>query len=118
MRLRNLATFLTSFLLVFTVFAFAQAKKAPGPLTIEAKFGPVKFDHTSHVKAAKNDCKVCHDKIWPQDAKAPVKFKGGAMHKDAVAAKSSCATCHVAGGQSFEVKGNCNKCHQKGAAKG
>jgi c(7)-type cytochrome triheme protein len=117
MRVRQFATFFSSFLLVFTVLAFAQAKKAPGPLTVPSKYGAVTFDHASHVKAAKNDCKTCHDKLWPQDAKAPVKFKGGAMHKDAVAAKSSCATCHVAGGTSFEPKGNCTKCHQKGGAK-
>lgn len=117
MRVRYVATFLITLLLVFSVLAFAQAKKAPGPLKFDAKFGTVTFDHTSHVKAAKNDCKVCHDKLWPESAKAPLKFKGGAMHKDATAAKASCATCHVAGGTSFEAKGNCNKCHQKGGAK-
>lgn len=113
MRVRNIATFLLSFLLVFSLLAFAQAKKAPGKLTFDAKMGKVVFDHEQHVKAEKNDCKVCHDKLWPQDAKAPLKYKGGAMHKTAETAKTSCGACHRAGGTSFEAKGNCNKCHQK-----
>lgn len=96
----------------------AQEKKAPAKLTFQTKFGNVSFDHAAHIKREKNDCKVCHDKLWPQSAKAPLNFKGGAMHKVAEAGKTSCATCHVAGGRSFVVKGNCNKCHVKPAAKG
>ncbi len=95
----------------------AQEKKAPGKLVFAAKNGNVTFLHPSHVKAAKGDCKVCHDKLWPQDAKAPLNWKAG-MHKPAELAKKSCGTCHVAGGTSFETKGNCTKCHVKAAAKG
>lgn len=113
MRVRNVVTLLFSFLLVFSLLAFAQAKKAPPKMTFESKFGKVNFDHAQHDKAVKGECKQCHPKPWPEDMKAPLNFKGGAMHKTADAAKTSCAQCHHAGGSSFEVKGNCNKCHVK-----
>lgn len=113
MRVRNIASLLLSFLLVFSLLAFAQAKKAPPKMTFEAKFGKVNFDHAAHDKAVKGDCKQCHPKLWPEDMKAPLKFKGGAMHKTAETAKASCAACHHAGGTSFEAKGNCTKCHTK-----
>ena len=93
-----------------------QEKKAPSKLTFTAKTGNITYDHTAHAKREKNDCKVCHDKLWPQDAKAPLNFKAG-MHKPAEAKKSSCASCHVTGGKAFETKGNCTKCHAKPAAK-
>lgn len=94
------------------------ADKAPDKLVFPAKTGSVTFNHKQHVTAAKNDCKVCHPKLWPQDAKAPLNFKAG-MHIPAEKAKTSCAAagCHVAGGASFATKGNCAKCHVKGAAK-
>ena len=95
----------------------APEKKAPAKLTFQTKFGNVAYDHAAHVKREKDDCKVCHDKLWPQSAKAPLNFKGGAMHKTAETNKSSCATCHIAGGQAFAVKGNCNKCHVKAGTK-
>jgi c(7)-type cytochrome triheme protein len=93
----------------------AQDKKAPVKLTFKAKTGNVVFDHTKHVKAAKNDCKTCHDKLWPQKATAPLNFKAG-MHKPAEAGKTSCGFCHHPGGGAFETKGNCAKCHQKAGA--
>jgi c(7)-type cytochrome triheme protein len=97
----------------------AQDKKAPAKLTFDAKTGNVAYDHTAHAKREKNDCKVCHDAIFPQNAKAPLNFKAG-MHKPAEAAKKSCGFCHHAGGKAFETKGNCtnSKCHVKGGAKG
>ena len=95
----------------------AQEKKAPATMTFETKFGNVPYDHAAHSKREKDDCKVCHDKLWPQSAKAPLNFKGGAMHKVAEANKASCAACHVAGGKAFAVKGSCNKCHVKAGAK-
>ena len=102
----------------FTLFAglslLGQEKKAPAKLTFTAKTGNVTYDHAAHAKREKNECKVCHDKPWPQDAKAPLNFKA-AMHKTAEAAKSSCATCHFEGGKAFASKGNCNKCHVKAA---
>ncbi len=96
----------------------AQEKKAPAKLTFAAKTGAVTYDHAAHAKREKNDCKVCHDKLFKQDAKAPLEYKP-AMHKTAEANKTSCGSCHRAGGQAFETKGNCanGKCHVKAAAK-
>jgi c(7)-type cytochrome triheme protein len=93
-------------------FAISQDKKAPDKLTFNAKNGNVTFDHAAHVKAAKNDCKTCHDKLFKEDNSAPLNFKP-AMHKTAEAEKTSCGACHNAGGPSFESKGNCGKCHVK-----
>ena len=55
---------------------------------------------------------VCHDKLFKQDAKAPLNFKA-AIHKTAEAEKTSCGACHHPGGTAFETKGNCAKCHVK-----
>ena len=92
----------------------AQEKKPPLKLVFEAKNGNVTFDHAAHLKREKNDCKVCHDKLFKQE-KAPLNFKAG-MHKPAEAAHTSCGGCHTPGGAAFETKGNCNKCHVKAAA--
>lgn len=94
----------------------AQQKKQPEKLVFNTKFGNVTFLHAKHTERVNGDCKVCHDKLWPQDAKAPLNFKEG-MHKPAEAKKISCAFCHVAGGKSFASMGNCNKCHAKPGAK-
>lgn len=93
----------------------AQEKKPPAKLVFEAKIGNVTFDHAAHLKRAKGDCKVCHDSLWPQE-KVPLNFKA-AVHKTAEANHTSCGFCHAPGGQAFETKGNCNKCHVKAAAK-
>jgi c(7)-type cytochrome triheme protein len=87
------------------------ATKAPDKIVFDAKMGKVTFDHAKHLEREKSDCKVCHDKIFPQ-SKAPLNF-GAGMHKPAEAKKASCAACHIAGGKAFETKGNCNKCHVK-----
>jgi len=89
----------------------AEDKKPPESITYEAKNGPVAFDHAKHAERVKNDCKACHDAIFPED-KAPLNYKES-MHKKAESEKTSCAACHVAGGKSFESKGNCQKCHVK-----
>jgi len=89
-----------------------QDTKAPAKLTFEAKNGNVTFDHTKHLERAKNDCKFCHDKVWPQSSKAPLNWKAG-MHKPAETSHTSCGTCHYPGGMSFGVTANCNKCHKK-----
>ena len=93
-----------------------QDKKAPGKLTFKSKTGNVVFDHAKHVKAAKDDRKICHDKLWPQSSTAPLNYKA-AIHKTAEAKHTSCGFCHHPGGGSFESKGNCNKCHKKGDPK-
>ena len=87
-------------------------KPAPDKLVFQAKMGDVTFNHAAHVKRANNDCKTCHDKLFKQDASAPLGFKPG-MHKPAEAKKTSCGACHHAGGPSFTTKGNCKKCHVK-----
>jgi c(7)-type cytochrome triheme protein len=95
----------------------AQEKKAPDKIVFTAKTGNVTFDHAKHVEREKNDCKVCHDKLFPQ-SRVPINFKAG-MHKPAEAAKSSCGACHVAGGKSFPASATANcttKCHVKAAA--
>jgi c(7)-type cytochrome triheme protein len=100
------------------VGTLAQTKKAvtpPSKLTFQAKNGNVAYDHAAHLKREKGECKVCHPAQWPQDAKAPLKWRAG-MHKPAEAAKTSCGACHRAGGAAFETKGNCTKCHAKPAA--
>lgn len=97
------------FLIMALVALAADAPKTP--IVFESKMGNVTYDHVKHVERAKNDCKVCHDALFPQK-KAPLNFKAG-MHKPAEAAKTSCAGCHHAGGAAFETKGNCNKCHVK-----
>src|SRR6266567_4073560 len=91
----------------------AQEKKTPpAKLTFTAKPGNVTFNHAEHVKRANNDCKLCHDKLWPQSSTAPLNYKA-AMHKTAEAAKTSCGTCHNPGGKAFATTGNCAKCHVK-----
>jgi c(7)-type cytochrome triheme protein len=91
----------------------AQEKKPPEKLTFKSAMGNVTFDHAKHVEREKADCKVCHDKLFPQSSNAPLNYKAN-MHKTAEAAKTSCAACHVAGGKSFESKApNCQKCHVK-----
>jgi c(7)-type cytochrome triheme protein len=117
MRLRFVLVFLASLALCLSgLVVFGQTKKAPTKMTFTAKTGNVPFDHTSHEKHVKGDCKVCHDKLFPQDAKAPLNYKA-AMHKTAETAKTSCGGCHHAGGTAFEAKGNCAKCHVKPDAK-
>jgi c(7)-type cytochrome triheme protein len=94
-------------------FLPAQQKKEPATLVFPSKmFGDVPFDHAKHTAREKNDCKICHDALWPQDAKAPLNYKAN-MHKTAEAKKTSCAFCHVAGGKAFASANNCNKCHVK-----
>jgi c(7)-type cytochrome triheme protein len=92
----------------------AQEKKAPPEkLTFTTKNGNVTFDHAAHAKRANGDCSACHDKLFKQDAKAPLNFKA-ALHKTAETEKTSCGACHHPAGPAFETKANCAKCHVKG----
>ena len=95
-----------------TFGVFAQDKKPPEKLTFTTKNGNVTFDHAAHLKRANGNCATCHDKLFKEDAKAPLNFKAG-LHKTAEASKTSCGGCHAPGGVSFESKGNCAKCHVK-----
>jgi c(7)-type cytochrome triheme protein len=91
----------------------AQEKKPQEKLVFKSAMGNVTFEHAKHAEREKGDCKVCHDKLFQQNATAPLNYKAN-MHKTAEAAKTACAACHVAGGKSFESKApNCQKCHVK-----
>jgi len=104
-------------LCIIIAFAIAASvagaeKQPPEKLVFKAKMGNVTFNHAAHIKRANNDCKTCHDKLFKQDASAPLGFKAG-MHKPAEAKKTSCGACHHAGGPSITTKDNCKKCHVK-----
>jgi c(7)-type cytochrome triheme protein len=113
---KALAYFLFLMMLGLTAL-LAQTKTPPAKVTIQAKPGNITFDHAAHAKREKNDCKVCHPSLYQQDAKAPVAFRP--PHKNEEDKKTSCGSCHRAGGIAFETKGNCTngKCHVRAAAK-
>lgn len=115
--MRYLMVFLLAISVLCLLSLSAEEVKAPSKLVFETKMGKVTYDHAAHLKRAKGDCKVCHDKLFQQSAKAPLNFKAG-MHKPAEAAKTSCAFCHHAGGMAFATAGNCAKCHVKAAKPG
>jgi c(7)-type cytochrome triheme protein len=110
--MRTLISVMTVALLLCGLLALA-ADKPPEKLVIETKMGNVTYLHATHLERVKGDCKVCHDKLFQQSAKAPLNYKPS-MHKPAETAKTSCAACHVAGGTAFATVGNCTKCHVKG----
>jgi c(7)-type cytochrome triheme protein len=115
--MRNVLAYFLLFTMIALTSMVAQDKKAPTKLVFAAKNGNVTYDHTAHAKREKNECKTCHPAQWPQDAKAPLNWKA-AMHKTAETAKTSCGSCHHAGGAAFETKGNCTtKCHIKAVEK-
>ena len=113
---KALACFLFLMMLGLTAL-LAQTKTPPSKVTIQAKPGNITFDHAAHAKREKNECKTCHPSLFQQDAKAPVAFKP--PHKNEEDKKTSCGSCHRAGGTAFETKGNCtnSKCHVRAAAK-
>lgn len=92
----------------------SQEKNAPEKLTFTSKTGNVTFDHAAHSKRVNDDCTVCHDKLFPQSATAPLNYKA-AMHRTAETKQISCGFCHRPGGTAFQSKGNCAKCHVRGA---
>jgi c(7)-type cytochrome triheme protein len=112
--MRQIAAVSTSFLLLLTltVLVAQTAKQPPEKMVFKSAMGNVTFLHAKHGEREKADCKVCHDKLFPQ-SNAPLNFKAN-MHKTSEAKKESCSACHVAGGKSFESKANCQKCHVKG----
>jgi c(7)-type cytochrome triheme protein len=110
--MRTCVSLLTAAMLVCGLLALA-ADKGPEKLVFETKMGNVTFQHAKHIERAKGDCKVCHDALFQQSAKAPLNYKAG-MHKPAETKKIACAACHVAGGTAFASTGNCAKCHVKG----
>jgi c(7)-type cytochrome triheme protein len=111
--MRYLLSVLLALLLATGVVLVAQEKQPPTQLKFASKTGDVAFDHAAHVKREKAQCTTCHDKLWPQSATAPLNFKLG-LHKPAEAKKTSCGTCHHAGGPAFASAANCKKCHAMG----
>jgi c(7)-type cytochrome triheme protein len=97
--MRLASAFFVTILLANGTAVRALDKKPPRRLVFSSKAGDVTFNHAAHLKREKGDCTKCHDKLWPQSAKVPVKSSAG------------CSTCHHAEGKSFEMKGNCIKCH-------
>jgi len=90
-------------------FSAFFAPKTPKGLVFASTRGDVAFNHALHVKRESNNCKACHDKLFPESL-APLNFKAN-EHKTAEAAKTSCGGCHYPGGDAFEAKANCAKCH-------
>lgn len=84
--------------------AFAADNPTPpgNKLVFPSKRGDVTFDHPAHVKREQSACATCHNKLWPQSAKAPLGSSAG------------CRTCHHTDGKSFETRGNCDRCHAPG----
>jgi c(7)-type cytochrome triheme protein len=111
--MRTLISTVLAVIVLGALALVAQDKKPPEKMVFAAKNGNVTFNHAAHITRAKGDCKTCHDKLFPQDSKAPLNFKAG-LHKPAEEAKMSCGSCHNASGPGFETKGNCAKCHVKG----
>jgi c(7)-type cytochrome triheme protein len=96
---------------VHTGFSAFFAPKTPKEIVYPSKEGNVTFNHALHAKRVNNNCKACHDKFFPESS-APLNYKA-AEHKSAEAAKTSCGGCHYPGGDAFEAKGNCARCHTK-----
>jgi hypothetical protein len=120
MRIQSLLTVTLACCLTGALGIQAAEVKAPTkPLIFKGKPKDVPFDHTSHVKSMGGKCAPCHESgdkgLWPQKFdQSLLKFKGGAMHKNAIEAKESCAHCHHANSQvkgAFDIKGNCTQCH-------
>ena len=80
----------------------ADDAQPPGKLVFPSKAGDTTFDHAGHLKREKGDCTGCHEGLWPKSAKVPLKSSDG------------CKACHKAGGKSFEMPGNCVRCHPTG----
>ncbi len=78
-------------------------------LVFVAGSGNVVYNHKAHTIRQKFNCLVCHVKTFPL-SRRPIEYKS-VLHKTAEAAKSSCAQCHRPGGEAFESRGNCKKCH-------
>ena len=88
----------------------AQPIELPGRISYDTTLGEAWFDHKQHVDLAEGDCAACHNNLFPMES-APLNY-GAGLHRDAEAARSSCAGCHVVGGETFEAEGNCGKCHE------
>lgn len=91
-------------LILIVTLALATAvagaeKKPPRTLSFPSKAGDITFTHRKHANREKGNCATCHDKLWPKSARVAPESSAG------------CKTCHHADGRSFEMKGNCARCH-------
>jgi len=87
----------------------AVVSALPKEMDFPALMGHVTFDHALHSKREKDNCKACHDNLFPKSS-APLNYKA-AEHRIAETNRTSCAGCHYPGGSAFDTKGNCAKCH-------
>jgi c(7)-type cytochrome triheme protein len=85
-----------------------------GRLVYVATNGNVTYDHRVHTIRQKFACWTCHTKPFPL-WKGPLAYTS-VMHKVAEASKTSCGQCHRPGGEAFDTRGNCKKCHDKPVA--
>jgi class III cytochrome C family protein len=109
--------------------AFAQAKKAPDSVVLKgAPMGGVKFDHKTHVTAAKK-CDTCHHASKPEKAStsaqqnctdchtkvaaAPMKTKLQAAFHNPTATAGICIDCHKAPAAAGKAPTKCADCHKK-----
>ncbi len=114
MNMRRTFGYILFFSLLGLTASVAQQKTPPTKLVFPAKNGNIAFDHAAHAKREKNECQTCHPAVFAQNAKAPLGFKP--PHKSEEDKKTSCGSCHRAGGSAFQTAGNCVKCHVKTAA--
>ena len=66
-RMRKLYTTLWLILMIAGLALLGQDKKPPEKIVFQAKPGNVTFVHATHIRAAKGDCKVCHDSLFQQN---------------------------------------------------
>ena len=93
----------------------AQGPEPPVTLRFAAKPGEVLFLHYAHAKRESNKCSVCHPSVFTQNSHAPLNYR---EHAKAEAAKTSCGTCHRAGGKAFSGAIACSGvCHASRTAK-
>jgi c(7)-type cytochrome triheme protein len=93
--------------------AIARGPEPPSPLpatvSYQTPLGAVEFDHAEHLEETNGECVDCHNQLFPmQEAKLDYASN---MHRDAERTRTSCAGCHVAGGEAFASADNCTKCH-------
>ncbi|HEU0121886.1 MAG TPA: cytochrome c3 family protein [Bryobacteraceae bacterium] len=88
----------------------------PESRAVETKLGAARFDHGKHVTISKGDCRSCHMQVFPL-AKGMLGYADN-LHRTAEQNRTSCGSCHVAGGTAFASKDNCLRCHTDLQAKG
>lgn len=88
----------------------------PDSRPIETRLGPAKFDHDRHINLLKNDCRGCHNRVFPL-AKGLLNYADN-LHRTAEQIRTSCGSCHRDSGTAFATKDNCLKCHTELKAQG